>query len=270
MAVNQSLTIHIGYDDRESIASDVATSSILRRTDSPLNISYLKHRDLRTKGWFKRPWQIDADTGEYRDLLDTKNFSTQFSHTRFLIPALQNFKGWALFMDADMIFLSDIKQLFGLCDDKYAVMCVKHNHHPPQNAVKMDGRMQLTYYRKNWSSFVLWNCAHPANAILTKEHINYTKGSDLHAFSWLDDNEIGAIPFRYNYISGISPPLKDGDKPAVIHYTEGGPWFADHADVPYGELWVKEYQEFQRDSGVNTIMPIPSTKYDIADRIKNK
>lgn len=262
--------VYVGYDDREAIASEVAAASIRRRTDSEVNITYLKHRELRAKGWFKRPWQMDADTGDYRDQIDSKNFSTQFSHTRFLIPALQNFKGWALFMDSDMIFLSDIKHLFALCDDRYAVMCVKHNHVPVRNSSKMDGRLQQQYYRKNWSSFVLWNCGHPANQLLTKESVNYMKGSDLHAFSWLSDNEIGSIPFRYNYISGISPPLKDGEKPAVIHYTEGGPWFDNHKDVPYGDLWTKEYHDWQREAGNEAIMPIPSTKYDLADRINKK
>lgn len=270
MAVNEPLNCLIGFDDREPICSDVAASSIRRRTDSNVNIKYLKHRELRANGWFKRPWQMDADTGEYRDLIDSKNFSTQFSHTRFLVPALQQFKGWALFMDADMIFLSDIKHLFALCDDRFAVMCVKHNHHPVQNAVKMDGRLQQTYFRKNWSSFVLWNCSHPANIGMTKEHVNYSKGSDLHAFSWLADSEIGSIPFRYNYISGISPLLNDNDRPAVIHYTEGGPWFSENQDVPYADLWLKEYHEWQRDAGNEAISPIPSTQYDLADKVKRR
>lgn len=260
----------IGFDDREAICSDVAASSIRRRTDSQLTIKYLKHRELRANGWFKRPWQVDADTGEYRDLLDTKNFSTQFSHTRFLVPALQAFKGWALFMDSDMIFLSDIKHLFALCDDRYAVMCVKHNHHPPQNAVKMDGRLQQTYFRKNWSSFMLWNCAHPANEQLTIERVNYMKGSDLHAFSWLNDSDIGGLPFRYNYISGISPTLNVGEKPSVIHYTEGGPWFSHQKEVPYADSWMKEYEEWQREAGNENISPIPSMKYDRADRVNRK
>lgn len=263
-------TVWIGLDDREAVASDVAASSIRRRTDSNVKITYLDHRQLRKQGWFQRPWQMDADTGEYRDLLDSKNFSTQFSHTRFLVPALQGFKGWALFMDADMIFLSDIKQLFALCDDRYAAMCVKHNHHPVQNAVKMDGRLQQTYYRKNWSSFVLWNCAHPANQSLTKERVNYMKGSDLHGFSWLNDSDIGSISYRYNYISGISPKMNEGEKPSVIHFTEGGPWFKENKEVPYADLWVKEYQEWQREAGNENISPIPSIHYDIAERINRK
>jgi len=267
VAAAEPFTCYIGWDSREAVASYVAEHSIKSRTKSQVSITHLKHRDLRKNKLFKRPWAIDADTGNFRDLLDAKPFSTEFSHTRFLVPALNKYKGWALFMDSDMLFQSDIKDLFSLCDDRYAVMCVKHRHIPPSNAVKMDGRLQLQYHRKNWSSFVLWNCGHSANKKLTPEYVNYNPGCDLHSFTWLDDDLIGAIPYRYNYISGISPalPVIDGkpDVPMVIHYTEGGPWFENHTSVPFGDLWIEEYEAWNRegDHGDN-FGALPTTKYD--------
>lgn len=211
---------------------------------------------------------MDADTGNFRDIIDSQPFSTEFSHTRFLIPKIYNYKGWALFMDSDMIFVSDVKDLFALCDDRYAVMCVKHQHQTAHNASKMDGRMQLNYYRKNWSSFVLWNCGHSANRMMTPERVNYMKGSDLHAFKWLDDEQIGALPFRYNYISGVSPTMPTIDDkqevPFVIHYTEGGPWFKDYKDIPFGDVWIDAYEAWNRDAdhGDNYGCHMPTTKYD--------
>lgn len=267
-AATEPFNIAIGWDSREAVASYVAEHSIRSRTKALLNITHLKHRELRSSGLFRRPWTLDADTGNYRDAIDAKPFSTEFSHTRFLIPKLNNFKGWALFMDSDMIFLSDIKDLFSLCDDRYAVMCVKHQHHPISNASKMDGRLQLQYYRKNWSSFVLWNCGHSANRGLTPEKVNYMSGSDLHAFNWLDDEMIGSLPYRYNYISGISPslPIIDGKQevPFVVHYTEGGPWFSNYTNVPFGETWIDEYELWNRDAdhGENFGCALPTTKYD--------
>lgn len=144
-----------------------------------------------------------------------------------------------------MIFRHDIAKLFEKRNDKYAVMCVKHNHDPHQERTKMDNRVQQKYFRKNWSSFVMWNCGHNANFLLNKEKVNYMKGRDLHAFSWLKDEEIGALDFHYNYISGISPVL--ADKPYVIHYTEGGPWFPECRDVAYADLWDQEHQYWQED-----------------------
>lgn len=210
---------------------------------------------------FKRPWLIEGDSGEFRDLLDDKPFSTEFSHTRFLVPELQKFNGWALFLDADMIFLDDISRLFKYTNPAYAVMCVKHEQNTFHELTKMDGRVQQKYFRKNWSSFVLWNCSHQGNKKLTKEKVTYMPGKDLHSFSWLPDHEIGSLSFTYNYISGVSPKLPlsstsnlNPDKetkqilPNVIHYTEGGPWFDTCKTVPYADLWDKE-RRYWEDQG---------------------
>ncbi len=204
---------------------------------------------------------------ETYDMIDGKKFSTEFSHTRFLVPDLMNYQGWALFMDADMIFMSDIAKLFALCDDKYAVMCVKHSHIPSATE-KMDGREQTRYHRKNWSSFVLWNCGHPANQKLTKEIVNFMPGYNLHAFSWLHDNLIGALPYTYNYIAGVSPklPPERGGMPDVIHYTDGGPWFPNCQDVPYAGKWIEEYESFQENGG--GICNVPSTAYEPEEKIR--
>lgn len=257
-----SINIYIGWDAREAVTADVLSHSITRRTKSQLNIQYLKHRELRQKGIFTRPWLIESDTGNWRDLLDNKQFSTEFSHTRFLVPSLMNYKGWALFMDSDMVFLSDIQKLFDLCDDKYAVMCVKHIHKVAGNTKKMDGRDQLPYSKKNWSSFVLFNCGHPSNRKLTPEKVNFMKGSELHAFTWLEEHEIGSLPMTYNFISGVSPkmPNNSGGMPDVLHYTEGGPWFAECPDIPYGGIWTQEYEQWQKDGG--GVCDIPTMKYD--------
>lgn len=210
-----------------------------------------------------RPWLIEGSTGQYIDMIDGKQFSTEFSHTRFLVPSLQNYKGWALFMDSDMIMLSDIGKLFSLADPQYALMCVKHRHEPPLDAKKMDGREQERYFRKNWSSFVLWNCGHPANSGLTSQQVNIMKGKDLHAFAWLKENEIGTLPFAYNYIHGVSPrmPVLPDNHPDVLHFTEGGPWFPECSEVQFSEWWIAEYEHMQR-SGECRISEVPTVAYE--------
>lgn len=241
---DNQLTVYIGYDSREPIASEICAHSIASRTKETVRFHFLKHRKLRKSGLFIRPWMIEGSTGQYRDLLDDKSFSTEFSHTRFLVPEIQMFGGWALFLDSDMIFRGDIKKLFALRDEKYAVMCVKHNHEVKSDYVKMDERLQQKYFRKNWSSFVLWNCSHASNQRLRKEKVNFMPGRDLHAFTWLKDEEIGTLPFQYNFISGVSPKIPDM-KPEVIHYTEGGPWFEECKNVPYADLWDEELRHWR-------------------------
>lgn len=251
------MKIMIGWDSREPIAYDVCKYSIEHRAKKKVEVIPLKHRDLRQQGLFLRPWLVESDTGNWRDLLDNKPFSTEFSHTRFLVPHLMDYKGWALFMDSDMIFQTPPEKLFALTDNKYAVMCVKHDH-KVKEGMKMDGREQLNYHRKNWSSFIMFNCGHPSNKKLTPDYINSRPGKDLHAFTWLNESEIGALPKSYNWISGVSP-LEI--QPDVIHYTEGGPWFENCQEVHLADKWTFEYERWQRESE-HSITNVPTTKHD--------
>lgn len=234
--------IYIGFDSREAVAYDVCEYSIKSRAKRPINISPLKHRELRKKGLFKRPWRFENSTGIMVDGMDEKPFSTEFSHTRFLIPELNQFEGWALFMDCDMIFQCDVSELLAMADPKYAVMLVKHNHRPKEQN-KMDDQPQSQYHRKNWSSFVLWNCSHPSNKKLNASIVNTMTGTDLHAFTWLQDFEIGHLGFEWNWIEGISP---GNIIPKVIHYTLGGPWFKEWQDVLYADKWLQDYKRMTR------------------------
>ena len=207
------LKVFVGYDTREDISFQVCEHSILRHNIGidTVEIKPLIQDDLRKRNLYWR----DVD----------KLGSTEFTFTRFLIPALMNYKGWALFCDSDIVFLENVSNLFQLVNDKYAVMCVKHVHNP-QVGLKMDGRQQLQYPRKNWSSVVLWNCGHPSNQNLTVDVINAedTTGKYLHRFAWLEDEEIGSLPHEWNWLVGWYKEPKDG-KPKALHYTEGGPWF---------------------------------------------
>lgn len=266
MGTVEPLVIYIGHDSREPVCTDVCAHSIKKRTQFPTDIRRLEHRKLRRDKVFNRPWLVGGMDGSDQmiDLQDGKTFSTEFSHTRFLVPHLMNYQGWALFMDADMVCLSDISKLFAYCDERYAVMCVKHIYPQTLDTVKMDNRQQRSYFRKNWSSFVLWNCGHPANKAITPEKVNYEHGKDLHSFSWLSDDQIGALPASYNYISGISPklPPERGNRPDVVHYTDGGPWFPECQDVPYADWWLTEYEDWQKSGEGARISEVPTTRFE--------
>lgn len=237
------LKIFMGWDDREKTAYEVCKHSIEKHTRSDIQIIPLYHKELRRQGFFQRPWITEALTGNRMDLVDGKGFSTEFSHTRFLIPELTKFKGWALFIDCDMLFRCDVKEIFAHADDKYAVMCVKHRQQI-KKMTKMDGSLQQSYYRKNWSSFMLINCNHTSNAMLKKEIVNTATGGFLHGLSWLQDHEIGELPSYYNWIDGCSP---GNVHPKVIHYSEGGPWFKDYQDCAFADEWYNYYRSLNED-----------------------
>jgi len=214
------MKVFVGYDTREDIAYQVCKHSI-ESYNKDVVVRPLKQQELRDAGWYTRP--VD------------KLASTEFTFTRFLIPELMNYQGWAVFMDSDMILTTDIKELFDQADDKYAVMCVQHDY-TPREGIKMDGQTQTIYPRKNWSSMVLWNCGHPSNRVVTQDFVNDIElnGAYMHRFSWLKDEEIGELDHTWNYLVGV---YDDIETPKLIHYTEGGPWFENYRDCEFNKLW---------------------------------
>lgn len=237
--MSEPLAVFIGYDQREEDAWNVCRLSMARRSSVPVHAVKLSERALRYNGWYDRPWKMEG--AQKVDVRDGKPFSTDFAFTRFLVPALALYEGWALFCDCDFLFTADIARLFDLADENFAVQVVKHRHDPAET-VKMDGVVQTRYHRKNWSSLILWNCAHPSNRFLTTQAVNHEPGQWLHAFGWLKDAEIGELPITWNWLSGVSEPLPGNAIPCGIHYTLGGPWFETCRDVPYADLWLAERQ----------------------------
>ena len=220
------MKVFVGWDSREDIAYQVCKHSILSKQPNA-EVIPLKQNELRDQGLYWR----DVD----------KLASTEFTFTRFLIPELAHYQGWALFMDCDMILTTDIKELFDQADDKYAIMCVQHDY-TPKEGTKMDGQKQTIYPRKNWSSVMLFNCGHPANRKVTQSLVNDPEinGAYLHRFSWLNDFEIGELHHTWNYLVGV---YDDIEKPKLIHYTEGGPWFENYRDCEFADLWKAELQD---------------------------
>jgi hypothetical protein len=157
--------------------------------------------------------------------------ATEFAITRFLVPQLAR-ADWAIFCDGDFLWRDDVARLAALADPRFAVMVVPHDYTPTE-AVKMDGQIQTSYARKNWSSLMLWNCRHPAHAALPGL-VNRWAGRRLHGFEWLDDREIGTLPEAWNWLEGHSRPAID---PRAVHFTRGTPDMAGYAGVDYADEW---------------------------------
>lgn len=235
--MQDTLPVFIGYDSREHDAALVCEHSMRGRSSAPLLIQRLHEPSLRHVGLYGRDWT--ADGGQKTDAIDGKPFSTNFSFSRFLTPALMQHRGWALFVDCDFLFLGDVAELFAEADPRYAVQVVKHRM-PEITGVKMDGQAQQPYFRKNWSSCVLWNCGHASNQRLTPTVVNSRPGQWLHGFSWLDDHEIGDLPPDWNWLAGVDQIPDHGRAPRAIHFTLGSPDMPGHEDAPYSDLWRTE------------------------------
>jgi hypothetical protein len=112
---------------------------------------------------------------------------------------------------------------------------VQHNH-APADGEKIDGMQHTRYRRKNWSSCVLWNVGHRAHDALTPAIVNTATGSYLHAFEWLPDEAIGALPPEWNWLSGVDADIAN---PKAVHYTYGTPDMPGHEHQAFAGEWWK-------------------------------
>lgn len=257
------LNIFIGYDERETDVYRLCEQSIIRNCSRPedLRIVPLKHKELREQGFFDRPWRMTGQTGQYIDERDGKPFSTQFSHSRFLVPVLarkHNMSGHALFVDCDFIFKGDVAEIFDQAEaQKDKAICVVKHDFVPTNDIKMDHCVQLRYKYKLWSALMVFNLDNPHTQDLSDLKVNHKDGSYLHQFGWLPDpSYIGEIDEKWNWIPDHSEERVPEKDIGAIHYTEGGPWFEGKENCDYSEiyweewgLWLEnELEEFKRKS----------------------
>lgn len=212
------ITVFIGYDSREAIAYHVCANSIIRHSSKPVALVPLALDNLK-------------DYSETHD-----DGSNQFIYSRFLVPHLMNYDGWAIFIDGDMLLREDIDKLWELRDESKAVQCVHHDY-KTRMTTKYLGAVNANYPRKNWSSVVMWNCSHPANKMITPGVIQASSGAFLHRFMWLTDDLIGELPIEWNWLPdefGANPDAK------LLHYTLGTPCFHDFALTPMADEWHRE------------------------------
>lgn len=213
------IRIWVGYDPREALAYHTFCQSVIDHASLPVAFNPLSLALLR--GYEET----------HRD------GSNQFIYTRFLVPALSDFAGWALFVDGDMVTTRDVAELWRLKDPQCAVQVVRHPDYTTKNATKYVGTAMETYNasypRKNWSSVILWNCSHPANLVLTPAYVQRSTGEFLHRFGWLDDDEIGALPAEWNVLIGE----QENADPAIAHFTCGVPGIEHYRDCDHAGLW---------------------------------
>ena len=215
--MSEKISIVVGFDQREAVAFHTFTQSVIEKASLPVIFIPLAENTLK----------------DYKET--HTDGSNAFIYSRFLTPYLNDFKGWAIFADGDMICQADIKELWDLRDDSKALLVVKHNY-KTKASQKYLGNTNENYPRKNWSSLVLWNCSHPSHKILTPHFIAKQSGKYLHRFSWLDDNDIGELPMEWNWLA-IEYPVNI--KAKLIHFTLGTPCFMSYRNTEMANYWLE-------------------------------
>lgn len=212
------INVWIGVDQREAAAFHVCVQSIVETASVPVAIKPLTLNSLK---WF--PNHTDG--------------TNQFITTRYLVPALEDFSGWALFIDSDIILRADIAELWALRDSRYAVQVVQHDYqtNAPRKYVGSPIEAEnKTYPKKNWTSVMLLNCGHPAMRVLTPGYVSRQSSQHLHRFEWLDPKLIGELPGSFNHLVTEYPPSSDAK---LVHHTLGIPGFEHYADCEYSKEW---------------------------------
>jgi len=220
----EMIRIITGFDQREAVAFHTFYQSIISNSSTPVQITPLAINTLR----------------EYRET--HSDGSNAFTYSRFLTPYLCNFEGWAIFADGDMVCQADITELWNLRDETKAVLVVQHDYETKQT-IKYFNQPNANYPRKNWSSVILWNCAHTAHRLLTPAFVAGSTGAFLHRFSWLQDEQIGSLPKEWNW---LAIEYEDNSKAKLVHYTLGTPCFKKYAQTAMSEHWWSTYRSLQQ------------------------
>ena len=213
------IPIFIGYDPREAVAYHTCANSIIRHASRPVAI-------------------IPLALNLFEDYDETHtDGSNQFIYSRFLVPHLMQYTGWAIFIDGDMIVKGDIVELWEQQHHNKDVMVVKHDYKTKLNE-KYLGAKNEDYPRKNWSSVILWNCNSFPNRKLTPAFIQNATGAELHRFTWIEDERIGELPKEWNWLPDEYGPNPDAK---LLHYTLGTPCFHEFATTPQGDECHREH-----------------------------
>lgn len=218
------LKIFVGYDPREPVAYHAFCQSVIEHSSIPVSFTPLALTTL----------------ADYRET--HADGSNQFIYSRFLVPELCGYEGWAIFVDGDMICRGDIAELYALRDDHKAVMVCKHDYQT-KASIKYLGAKNENYPRKNWSSVVLWNCHHHLNRKLSNGYVQSATPQQLHRFLHLEDRFIGDIPLEWNW---LVTEYEHNPDAKLVHYTLGTPCFPEYASCDYSDEWHHFHQQLNQ------------------------
>jgi len=211
------LALFVGFDPREAAVYHVFCQSVIEHASGPVQFIPL-HSPM-----------LDHFDGQ-------QDASNAFVYSRYLIPYLQDYEGFALFCDGDQHVMTDIYELYNLRDESKAVQVVKHDYKTCSPRKYIDTPLandNIDYPCKNWSSVMIFNCSHPSNKLLTREYVADT-GGIIHRFDWLNDDEIGELPLEWNHLVTEYP---ENPQAKLYHHTLGSPGFEYYKECESHRQW---------------------------------
>lgn len=198
-----SIKIYIGTEPNQWLPTEVLRWSIKSRTQAPVEFHELKHISLNLKN----------------------RMYTGFSFYRFAIPEATHYQGRAIYLDADIVVLDDIKNLFDL-DMKQKGALARKLHSEQENGRYTSVMLLDTEKLKHWK-LNDWVEKINANPQLYDETLWVTSKG-------LNAQDFGDLPDEWNHLDQADAKTK------IIHYTNVPmqPW--KRSGHPYGSIFLKE------------------------------
>jgi len=191
---NEPLRVFIGYDPRQPVASAVAAHAVATRARGPVAITRLQLSQLPI----------------------ARRGLTEFTYSRFLVPWLSGFTGWAVYLDADTLCLADVGELLA---------AAQANPVAPVHAV-------LGPQRFEWASVMVFDAARCA--MLTPDAVE-NPALPLFDFAWA--GEVGALPAAWNHLVGYDAPNPGAQ---LVHFTQGIPVWPETVRCEHAPAWHAE------------------------------
>lgn len=177
----------------------------------------------------------DLTLPEPRDI--RQGSRTNFSFARFAIPGLCDYKGKAIYMDADMQVFKDIRSLWTLPFEGAEKVQILED--VPEEFQPKEGQLGAPKQRKKQSSVMLLDCSRlnwVVEDIIKGLDGDYTYDELLSDLCILKPHEVGyRVPFIWNSLETHVPGVT-----ALTHYTDMfiQPWVS--TENPIGHVWLNE------------------------------
>ena len=221
---NDTVRVFVGVDRSQLLAVSVLEYSINRHTSAKVEVVPM----------------LDLPVPVPKDPRNTQR--TGFSFSRFCIPELANYKGRAIYMDADMMVFKDILDLWNIPFDGAKIIVQKEVKFAEETTKKAGAPKK----RKKQCAVMLLDCSRldwkVGDIIAGMDAGKYDYDQLMSEFCILDESEVKyGVPFEWN-------SLEHWDQDTcLLHFTDVAtqPWTA--CGNPNGHHWFNEVRRMLRD-----------------------
>jgi hypothetical protein len=199
--MHETVRIFVGCDPNDSDLEQmmVLEYSVRKHASLPVDIQWMRMSRDPASPWYSEP----ARGGGWR----SETWSTPFSAFRWGVPAYCSYRGRAIYMDADMLVLCDIAELW-------------------RTQLKQGAIVAGRPYNKSWRSCVsLWDCAQAQLHMPSLEALRSDPDSHraMKIFFARHPELIHPLDTAWNSIDGDGRPEHEI---RILHYSDMGTQFS--------------------------------------------